>query len=169
MSGGRPLLGFSPWAAPDWPAKSLSVEAAAAAAAAMARAGFAVTLLAGPERAAERARAAASAGPGVSDSDSPASLRAYAALIAACDAVVCADTLAAHLAAAAERPVAVFVGPTAAAELDLGPRGFTFGRETPCECFYRAACAHPPSCLESLPPQAFADAARRLSPSAARA
>lgn len=162
LARGAPLVGFSPWAAPDWPAKSLSPLAAAAAARAMAASGARVALLAGPEQAAMRAEAAAlAAHPDVLDGGPADALRGYAALLAACDAVVSVDTLAGHLAAAAGVPCAVFAGPTAAAELDLGPQGFAVTAPG-CACFYRAACARPPSCLERLPPAAYAEAAARL-------
>lgn len=159
LAQGARLVGFSPWAAPAWPAKSLSVAAAAAAARAMAALGVRVALLAGPEQASQRAQAARlAAHPGVVDGEPPDDLRGYAALLAACDAVLTVDTLAAHMAAAAGVPCAAFVGPTSAPELDLGPRGRAIVAPD-CACFYQPACLRPPSCLDRLPPSAFAQAA----------
>jgi ADP-heptose:LPS heptosyltransferase len=122
-----------------------------------------VLVLSDSDRDAERRAAVAAAGRrGVVDGGGPRGLRGYAALLAACDAVVCVDTLSAHLAAALGRPASVLVGPTSAAELDLGPRGRAVAPPGGCACFYAVECARETSCLDGLPEGFFAAAARSL-------
>ncbi len=168
--GGRPLIAFAPFAAGRWQAKSLSAAASARAACELAGLGATVVLLSAADRDAERrAAAASSSSVRVVDGGGARGLRGYAALLAACDAVVCVDTLSAHIAAALERPLAVLVGPTSAAEIDAGPRGRTAVPPGGCSCFYAPACRYETSCLDGLPSGFVAALGRRLlqSPAAA--
>ncbi|HXT00684.1 MAG TPA: glycosyltransferase family 9 protein [Elusimicrobiota bacterium] len=161
--GRRPLIGLAPFAAGRWKAKSLSPSASARAARELAGLGGTVAVFSAPEQgAARRAAAAGASRKNVVDAGDARGLRAYAALLAACDAVVCVDTLSAHLAAALELPVAVLVGPTSAAEIDAGARGGVCVPPGGCSCFYAPACGRPSPCLDELPAGFVAERGRRL-------
>jgi ADP-heptose:LPS heptosyltransferase len=78
------------------------------------------------------------------------SLRVFAAMVSCCDAVLCGDTLALHLAVALGRRTVALFGPTAQQEIDL----FSLGRKivSPVDCApcYRSACDKSPSCMDAL-------------------
>jgi len=86
------------------------------------------------------------------------SLTDFAGLVACCDLVVSADTLAMHLAMAAQRPVVVLMGPTCAAEIELYGRGTKISADVPCAPCYRQTCDEGHVCMKGISPEDVFDA-----------
>jgi heptosyltransferase II len=77
------------------------------------------------------------------------SIREFATIINATDMMICADTLALHLALALSKKTISFFGPTSPWEIDmfnLGPRVF---KETACLCCYKKTMFHP-NCIDPI-------------------
>lgn len=165
---GRRPLGFNFNAGARWPAKQVSDEQAARLLAACARAFRRPLLVLGGKEPQERARnrriaalaarLEPSARPRLAP---PLPLRAFAALIERCAALVTTDSLALHAAAALGRPAVALVGPTSAAELDFAGAGTALTPPGGCACFYRARCERAVHCLDALPASAVIAALRR--------
>lgn len=81
-------------------------------------------------------------------SDNP--VRAFAALVGACDLLVTGDTLAMHLAIAQRVPTVVLFGPTSAAEIELYGRGAKIVADIPCRCCYLPDCTVRPTCMDRI-------------------
>jgi len=86
------------------------------------------------------------------------SLTDFAGLVACCDLVVSADTLAMHLAIGARRPVVVLMGPTCAAEIELYGRGTKIVHNVPCAPCYRQTCDKGHVCMKGISPKDVFDA-----------
>jgi heptosyltransferase-2 len=81
----------------------------------------------------------------------PAELE-FAALVEHCRVLVSGDSLAMHVAIAADVPCVVLFGPTCAVEIDLFGRGTKLSAGLPCAPCYRRHCDRRPSCLDALDP-----------------
>ncbi|MCD6326444.1 glycosyltransferase family 9 protein [bacterium] len=91
------------------------------------------------------------------------SLQDFAGIIACCDLVVTADTLAMHLALAAKRRVCVIMGPTSEAEIDLYGRGTKIVSDARCAPCYRSTCDVGHICMENISaPRVFEAVKREL-------
>lgn len=152
-------IGLNAGAGSRWPSKQLSEEAAVGLARALSALGP-VVLLGGKEEEARNKRIAAAA---LCVAMRPMPLRLFAGLVAGLRAVVTTDTLALHVSAAVGRPTVALVGPTSAAELDLGARGAVLTPKRGCACFYAAKCRRERHCLEEIEPSRALAALRRLS------
>ncbi|MBN1591679.1 MAG: glycosyltransferase family 9 protein, partial [Candidatus Coatesbacteria bacterium] len=107
-------------------------------------------LLGGPLEIERNGRIAGMADGAAIDAGCDHSLPDFAALVACCDAVVTADTLAMHLAIAAKKPVVVLMGPTCEAEIELYGRGTKITSDAPCAPCYRATCDKGHVCMEDI-------------------
>lgn len=76
----------------------------------------------------------------------------FAAIVARIDLLVTGDTLAMHLAIAAQRWVVAVFGPTCAQEIDLFGRGRKIVTPLSCSPCYRRSCDIAPSCMDSIAP-----------------
>ncbi len=83
-----------------------------------------------------------------------------AGLVAACDLLICGDTLAMHLAIAMQIPLIVLFGPTAHAEITLNGRKII----TPYSCgpCYLRECDITPSCMSAIRPERVIRAIREF-------
>ena len=127
------------------------------------RLGVVPLLLGGPlevernKRIAEQCRGAAI------DAGCEHSLTDFAALVACCDVVLSADTLAMHLAIAAKRPVIVLMGPTCEAEIELYGRGMKVVSDVPCAPCYQMSCDRGHECMKGISAEeAFAALSEQL-------
>jgi lipopolysaccharide heptosyltransferase III len=82
------------------------------------------------------------------------------AAIAQLAALVTTDTLALHAAWALERPIVALIGPTSAAELDLGPHDVKLTADLPCLCCYLHTCDIERHCMLLLTPDLVFEALR---------
>lgn len=155
------VIGFNPGAGRRWPSKQLTVEASVAVAGALLRSGRPLLLLGGKEEAERNASILAALPRGRAAGHPSLPLRRFCALIERCAALVAADSLACHVAAALGRPAAVLVGPTSASELDLG-RGRVLTPPGACRCFYQARCTQAVACLSRIAPARVARAVESL-------
>ena len=89
------------------------------------------------------------------------SLTDFAGLVAGCDLVVSADTLAMHLAIGARRPVVVLMGPTCAAEIELYGRGTKMSADASCAPCYRQTCDKGHVCMKGISAEDVFDAVSR--------
>jgi heptosyltransferase-2 len=122
--------------------------------------GWQIALLGGPEERALNARIAAVC-PGVVDTGCDHSELEFAALVARCNVVVTGDTMAMHVASAAEVPCVVLFGPTCHQEIDLCGRGEKIVTELSCAPCYRRACDETPSCMDSITVERVCAAVKR--------
>ena len=90
-------------------------------------------------------------------------LRVFAAMIAELDCLVTVDTMAMHLALAAEIPVVALFGPTAHAEVTMYGKGEKLIGVADCAPCYKAVCkeASPYVCMKSIEVQQVYEAVRR--------
>ena len=88
------------------------------------------------------------------------SLEEFAGIISLCDVVVSSDSLAAHLAIALKKHVAIFFGPTCSQEVDLYGRGVKIETDFPCAPCYLKTCSRLPNCMENMDAKRIYDAVR---------
>jgi len=89
------------------------------------------------------------------------SLREFAGFISFLDVVVCADTLALHLALALKRKVVALFGPTCPQEIDMYDLGVKLFAGVPCSPCYKPTCAEL-SCMKSIKPIQVLEAIKSL-------
>jgi heptosyltransferase-2 len=77
-------------------------------------------------------------------------VRHFAAIVAACDLVVCGDTLAMHLALALGRRTIVLFGPTSAAEIQMYGLGEKVVPIMDCLACYKPTCDFVPNCMDLI-------------------
>jgi ADP-heptose:LPS heptosyltransferase len=111
--------------------------------------GWHVALLGGPDERATNA-AIAEACPGAIDLGCDHSELDFAALVQRCDVLVTGDTMAMHVAIAADVPVVVLFGPTCAQEIDFYGRGEAIITQLACSPCYRRECDLCPNCMDDI-------------------
>jgi len=127
--------------------------------------GHQVWLLGGPEEVERNARLAAATGGRALETGCDNTLREFAGLVDACDAVVTGDTLAMHVAIARRTPVVVLFGPTSLAEIEVFGSGERIAPELDCLVCYKQDCDFVVNCMESIPTDAVhAALLRQLEP-----
>lgn len=150
----RMMVGLNTGAAGRWQFKSWGIDASAALARRLAGAGSTVVVLGGAAEAGRNAAICARAAhPRVVAAPTDLALLEFAALIAACDVLVCSDSLAMHLAVAAGVPVTALFGPTSDAEIDLFGRGEKIVAPVPCTRCYLPTCDVTPNCMQAITPE----------------
>jgi ADP-heptose:LPS heptosyltransferase len=112
--------------------------------------GHQVWLLGGPEEVERNARLAAATGGRALETGCDNTLREFAGIVDACDAVVTGDTLAMHIAIARAKPVVVLFGPTSLHEIEVFDRGERIAPELDCLVCYKQDCDFVPNCMESI-------------------
>lgn len=124
--------------------------------------GVQFVLLGGPAEEARNARLLeASSGRSVFDPGCHNSVRHFAALTGACDAVVTGDTLAMHIALALEVRTIVLFGPTSAPEIELYGLGEKVLPDMSCLACYKNSCDFVPNCMDLISVDMVAGAVRR--------
>jgi len=127
--------------------------------------GHQVWLLGGPEEVERNARLAAATGGRALETGCDNTLREFAGIVDACDAVVTGDTLAMHIAIARRTKVVVLFGPTSLAEIEVFGAGERLAPELDCLVCYKQDCDFVPNCMESIPTDAVhAALLRQLQP-----
>jgi ADP-heptose:LPS heptosyltransferase len=84
------------------------------------------------------------------DTGTDNSLPDFCGILALCDIIVTADSLAMHLAIALKKQIIAFFGPTVAQEIELYGRGETIVVKADCAPCYRKECNQSTSCMERL-------------------
>jgi heptosyltransferase-2 len=87
-------------------------------------------------------------------------LEEFTGIISLCDVVVSSDSLAAHVAIALKKHVAIFFGPTCSQEVDLYGRGVKIVTDFPCAPCYLKICSRLPNCMEKLDAKRVYEAVR---------
>lgn len=144
-----PVVGFNTGAGGVFANKAWTPDGYAELARRLRAGGAQVLLLGGPDEAERNAEIARRAGAGVI-ATKPRPLPEFAALVAACDAVVTGDTLGMHLAIAAKLPTVVLFGSTCAQEIELYGRGEKIVTPIDCHPCYRRACDVSPNCQDLI-------------------
>ncbi|MFC1601354.1 glycosyltransferase family 9 protein [Candidatus Sumerlaeota bacterium] len=85
----------------------------------------------------------------------------FIGLLDACEVIVCADTLAMHLAVARGKRVVALLGPTSRSEIDLFGRGVKVSADFDCAPCYRQTCDKTPTCMAALGAQTVLEAIER--------
>jgi heptosyltransferase-2 len=129
----------------NWPPEKF-VDLARAIAA---RTSWRVALLGGPEER-ERNRRIAADCPAVINTGCDHHELAFAALVQRCNALVTGDTMAMHVAIAADVPCVVLFGPTCEQEIDLYGRGEKVRTSLPCAPCYSRHCDRSPNCMDDV-------------------
>lgn len=109
-----------------------------------------IVLLGGQNERERNARIIERCGVSMIDSGCENSLEEYIGILMACDAIVSADSLPMHLGIALDRPVVALFGPTAAVEVEVGPRGEKVVTDFECSPCYRTSCDKSPLCMEAM-------------------
>ena len=158
-----PRIGFNPSAGSRWTAKRLSLERALKAGAALYRRFQSpILLFGGPEEAEHNRQFADRADFPVLNVGTDHPLLRFASLVNQADVVITSDSLCLHVANALGKRVVAFFGPTSSAEIELYGRGVKVVPDGGCDCFYAMICTRGVSCIDSIPPKAFADAAEQV-------
>jgi ADP-heptose:LPS heptosyltransferase len=124
--------------------------------------GFAPVLLGGPEEVEMSARLVNETGCVASGVQS---LEVFYAMIAQCQCVVTAVTMAMHLAIGARTPLVLLNNIFNPYEFELYGRGEIIGPPVPCDCYYSGVCRTGRKCInEILPPSVFEAVLRAVQP-----
>lgn len=115
----------------------------------VARVGWRVALLGGPDEGDLNDRIAAAC-PGAIDTGTNHGELEFAALVERCNTVVTGDTMAMHVAIAADVPCVVLFGPTCSQEIELYGRGEKVITSLTCGPCYRRQCDIQPSCMDDI-------------------
>jgi heptosyltransferase-2 len=129
--------------------KSWPAEKFAALTRLLLRRGHRVALLGGPEER-ERNHMIAATCPGAIDTGTDHHEQTFAAIVARCDAMVTGDTMAMHVAIAADVPTLVLFGPTCPQEIDLHGRGAKLRTSLSCSPCYLRQCDKSPNCMDDI-------------------
>ncbi len=107
-------------------------------------------LLGGPEERERHRRLASRCRVPLIDSGCDNPVRHFASIVAACDVVVCGDTLAMHLSLALGRRTVVLFGPTSSAEIEMYGLGEKITPVMECLACYKSACDFVPNCMDLI-------------------
>jgi ADP-heptose:LPS heptosyltransferase len=107
-------------------------------------------LLGGPEERERHSRLASHSRVPLFDSGCDNPVRHFAAIVAACDVVVCGDTLAMHLSLALGRRTIVLFGPTSSAEIEMYGLGEKIAPAMDCLACYKTTCDFVPNCMDLI-------------------
>ncbi len=155
VADGGKLVGLNTGAGGRWPLKMMSEKRQAELLQLiLARTAWNVLLLGGPGEGARNARLMAAAGsPRVRDAGCEHPLLDFAARLAQCDALVCGDTLALHMAAALGVPAVTVFCPTSLAEIHPYDGLIARLRPDDCACFcgYNRDCPWGKDCVDLIP------------------
>lgn len=159
----RPRVGLNLGGGGRWKYKRWTLDGFAALAERLAARHRAVpVLLYGPAERALAAELRARLTTPCFDAGADNELRAFGALIDACDVLVTGDTLAMHLAIARDVPAVVLFGPTSASEIELYGRGEKIVAAVACQCCYLNDCDVRPTCMDTITVDAVEAACARL-------
>lgn len=159
----RPLVGLNTGCGDRWTTRLWSVAKWVDLARQLAGAGYCPVLLGGPPEH-ERNLAIQAATGARYAGHFP--LSRFVSLVDQCDLVVTQVTMALHLALGLGKKVVLMNNIFNPHEFDLQGRGLIVQPAKACDCFYRGACVHGTSCMETLEPQAVLAAVRTLLPRA---
>lgn len=90
------------------------------------------------------------------------SLKDFVSIINLCDALVCGDTVAMHIAIALKKDVVALFGPTVPQEIDLYGRGEKMFLKVPCSPCYKRICDHDYLCMKKIRPEAVYKSVKNL-------
>lgn len=107
-------------------------------------------LLGGPEERERHQRLLSRSRVPLFDSGCDNPVRQFAAIVAACNLVVCGDTLAMHLSLALSRRTIVLFGPTSAAEIEMYGLGEKVIPRMDCLACYKTSCDFAPNCMDLI-------------------
>ncbi len=107
-------------------------------------------LLGGPEERERHSRLLSRSRISLIDSGCDNPVRHFAAIVAACDVVVCGDTLAMHLALALGRRTIALFGPTSSAEIEMYELGEKIVPALDCLACYKTTCDFVPNCMDLI-------------------
>jgi ADP-heptose:LPS heptosyltransferase len=159
---GRVTAGLNTGCGEIFATKKWTEEGFAALAEKLAGRGIQVVLLGGPGERERNRRLKERLGSRVVDAGCDHPLDTFAGVVAACDVLVTADTLALHLAIGYRREVVLLMGPTAKAEIDLFGRGEILDAGLPCAPCYRRDCPEGTgACMVALDPAHVLEAVLR--------
>lgn len=158
---GKMTVGLNTGCGEVFATKKWTAEGFAALAGSLADRGLQVVLLGGPAERERNRLLKEQLGAAVVDAGCDHPLDAFAGIVAACQVVVTADTLALHLAVGFRKEVVLLMGPTAAAEIDLYGRGEILEAGLPCAPCYRRTCPEGAPCMSSLAAQRVLEAVLR--------
>ncbi|MGZ5564698.1 MAG: glycosyltransferase family 9 protein [Chthoniobacterales bacterium] len=158
----RGAIGLNIGAGKRWPSRIWPVEYWIELINLLRARGLAPVLLGGPEEVEMSARL-------VADTDCMASgvqpLEVFYAMIAQCQCVVTAVTMAMHLAIGARTPLVLINNIFNPHEFELYGRGEVIGPSTPCDCYYSGVCKTGRRCInEILPGTVFEAVLRSIEP-----
>jgi len=112
--------------------------------------GYEVVLLGGPAETATNAWIAEKVGGRIHDAGCDNTEQQFTAIVGECDAVICGDTLALHVAISRRVPVVALFGPTCAVEIDLFGLGRKLVAPVDCGPCYRRRCERSPNCMDAI-------------------
>ncbi len=143
------VIGLNTGAGRVFANKSWPAEKFAALARVLMRRGHRVALLGGPDEREQNGMIAATCA-GAIDTGADHDELTFAAIVARCDAMVTGDTMAMHVAIAADVPAVVLFGPTCAQEIDLYGSGEKVRTSLSCSPCYLRKCDKSPSCMDDI-------------------
>jgi heptosyltransferase II len=145
------VIGINSGAGARWPLKMISEEKTAIIANTFAEQENTTILILGGHDETERNQRIKEQCPkeNIINAQSVPNIRDFAAIINATDLMICADTLALHLALALNKKTISFFGPTSPWEIDMFELGFRVFKETPCLCCYKKTMFHP-NCIDPI-------------------
>jgi len=147
----RPVIGLNTGAGHRWQFKQWREEGYLDLVERLARRGdVQFVLLGGPEERERHERLISRSRVPLIDSGCDNPVRHFAAIVGACDLVVCGDTLAMHLSLALGRRTIVLFGPTSAAEIEVYGRGEKVVPKMECLVCYKATCDFVPNCMDLI-------------------
>lgn len=107
-------------------------------------------LLGGPEEKEKHCRLLSRSAVPLIDAGCDNPVRQFAAIVAACDVVICGDTLAMHLALALGRRTVALFGPTSSAEIEMYGLGEKIVPAMDCLACYKTRCDFIPNCMDLI-------------------
>lgn len=107
-------------------------------------------LLGGPEERERNQRLISRSSVPLIDSGCNNPVRHFAAIVAACNVVICGDTLAMHLSLALGRRTVVLFGPTSAPEIEMYGLGEKVAPAMDCLACYKTTCDFVPNCMDLI-------------------
>jgi heptosyltransferase-2 len=150
---GATLAGLNTGAGGRWQLKNWGIDETSALAQRLVDRGWTVLVLGGRAEASRNAAICERAAhPRVLAGPTDFDLLSFAAVVSRCDAVVCSDSLAMHLAIAARVPVVTLFGPTSDSEIDLFGLGEKVVAPVPCIRCYLRTCDVAPNCMQTITP-----------------
>ena len=153
------LIGINTGAGTNWPLKSISIEKTVEIIEKLANKNLKIVLLGGPDENERNKKILKNLNAKIINSGTQNTMKNFIKIINALDMIITSDTLALHIAAALNKRIVSFFGPTSAEEIELYGNGVKIKPDSDCYCCFQKTHNKDVMCIDEIKTEDLIEAA----------